>query len=508
MDPARTVHRVRPSHVSYGYLGGFLLTIFLLQWWQLPVYPVWVWPMLGIIGILGIVISKKNSAPLIACIIGIALAFFAVARTAHLVTASAIDSFAHGKTVTIEGIITDAPDDRQTTINYTVDTTSIQTSLTGSMIPVTGKILIKDLRHWPRYTYGDKISVRGALDRPKATDTFAYDNYLSRFAIYTTMRANSIHLLSSNHGNPMIAGLIRIREGFEAQINRVFPEPQASFLAGLLTGSRKGMPEHLTQAFKQTGLTHIVAISGFNITIIIAILSSCLFFLPLTWRFLPTALAIILFTLFVGASASVVRAAIMGILGLLALQTGRIRNARLIILWTAFFMLFWNPKELWYDAGFQLSFLAVIGLVETAPILEKWLKPVPDAFGIREALTMTIAAQVFAMPWVVLQFGTLSLISPIANILVAPLIPFAMLFGFLGTVISFALFPLGQVIGYIGWGCMELILLITTTLASIPFASVIIPGISAPIVGIYYGCLITGLILLHQQSKKHPHRHH
>jgi competence protein ComEC len=306
---------------------------------------------------------------------------------------------------------------------------------------------------------------------------------------------------SGDHGNVVIASLIHIREGFEGQINRIFPEPHASFLAGLLTGSRRGMPDSLTQAFKQTGLTHIVAISGFNITIIIAIISSALFFLPLKWRFVPSVLAIILFTLFVGASASVVRASIMGILGLLALQTGRIKNARLIILWTAFFMLLWNPKELWYDAGFQLSFLAVIGLTETAPILEKWLKNISNTLGVREALTMTIAAQVFAMPWVVFQFGNLSLISPLANILVAPLIPFAMLFGFLGTVISFVFFPLGQLISYIGWGCMQIIIFITTTLASIPFASVTIPTLHAPTIILYYIVVIAGITIYTRKAR-------
>ncbi len=447
-------------------------------------------------------LRPRYTPPAYAAVFGIALAFFSVARTTHISDTTSIESYAHGKTVIIRGVISDAPDDRQTVINYTVDALAIQTSSTGEVIPIKGKILVKDLRHWPRYNYGDDMTIRGTLTKPTATDTFAYDNYLSRFGIYATMRANTLERLSSNHGNPIIATLISLRSHFETQINRIFPEPHAAFLAGLLTGSRNGLPDHLTDAFKQTGLTHIVAISGFNITIIIAIISGCLFFLPLRWRFIPSVIAIVLFTLFVGASASVVRASIMGILGLLALQTGRMRNARLAILWTAFAMLLWNPKELWYDAGFQLSFLAVIGLVETAPILEKWLKHIPNILGVRDALTMTIAAQVFAMPWVVLQFGTLSLIAPIANILVAPLIPFAMLFGFVGTVLSYLSFPVGQLIGFLSFGCLELIVLITTTLASIPFASVTPPGISIFIIFLYYGIIITSLILLHKPINK------
>jgi competence protein ComEC len=485
--------------------------VFFLQWWQQPAYPLIVWLVLGLLGFvgffLGLFLKSKVGTLMIASVMGIALACMAVAHTTHSVSTGAIDFYAHGKSVTITGTISDAPDDRQTFINYTVDTTHIRTSKTGSLLPIHGKVLVTDREHWPRYAYGDTVIITGILDHPKKTDTFAYDNYLSRFGIYATMRATAIHLESSDHGNPIIAGLIHLREQFEAQINRVYPEPHASFLAGLLTGSRRGMPDHLTQAFKKTGLTHIVAISGFNITIIIAIISGCLFFLPLKWRFLPTILAIILFTLFVGASASVVRASIMGILGLLALQTGRMRDARLAILWTACVMLLWNPKMLWYDAGFQLSFLAVIGLLETAPYLERWMQRVPQTLGLREALTLTIAAQMFAVPWVIAQFGLLSLISPVANILVAPLIPPAMLFGFLGTTISFVLFPLGQMIAFLGWGCMALILLITETLASLPFAAVQIPSISIFIICLYYIVLISGLVVLHRTRNISPHIH-
>ncbi len=473
MDRPRTVP-LKPSTIAYTFLGSFLLSIFLLQWWQRQAYPTELWIILGIvgiIGILGILLRWRIVSMLLAATIGIGLAIVTVSRTTHIPSAATVDAYAQSKTVTIHGIISDAPDDRQVFIRYTVDATDVQTSATGSVIPVSGKVLVTDRRHWPRYRYGDSVTIKGLLDHPKNSETFAYNNYLSRFEIYTTMRATTISVESEGHGNLIMSGLIRLREIFEAQINKVFPEPQASFLAGLLTGSRRGMPEHLTDAFKRTGLTHIVAISGFNITIIIAIIAGALFFLPLKWRFLPTVLCIVLFTLFVGASASVVRASIMGILGLFALQTGRLKNLRLIILWTACAMLLWNPKQLWYDAGFQLSFLAVIGLSETAPFLEKWLKKVPSTLGIRDALTVTIAAQVFAMPWVVYQFGTLSLISPLANILVAPLIPFAMLFGFLGTIVSFVSIPVGQLFGFVAWGCMELILLITTTLAALPFAS-------------------------------------
>ena len=238
-------------------------------------------------------------------------------------------------------------------------------------------------------------------------------------------------------------------------------------MAGLLTGSRKGIPADLMESFNATGLTHIIAISGYNITIVIAIMSSLLFWLPLRWRFVPSILAIAIFTLFVGASAAVVRAAIMGILGLIALRSERISNVRLTLLWTAFFMLLWNPKYLWYDAGFQLSFLSVIGLVEIGPKLERYFTKVPQLLGIREALQMTVAAQISTAPLILFLFGRVSLISPIANVLVAPAIPFAMLFGFVGTALSFVWFFGGQLFAYLGWACLTWIICIAEMLSAI-----------------------------------------
>lgn len=466
----------KPSTIAYTFLSGFLGAIFFLQWWALPQYPVFLWVILGCLGLLGLLgfFLKQKLMLILAISLATSLALLTVSRTTHIPSEETVDSYARGKSVTITGTITEAPDDRLTFIRYTVSAKTLQTSSTGVVMPVRGNILITDRRRWPRYRYGDVMMIQGMLDIPKNSETFAYDKYLSRFNVYATMRASSMEVIQSGDGNPVLTALITIREIFEGQINKVFPEPQASFLAGLLTGSRRGMPEHLTDAFRVTGLSHIVAISGFNITIIIAIITGALFFLPLKWRFIPAVVTIILFTLFVGASASVVRASIMGILGLFALQTGRLKNIRLLILWAACAMLLWNPKLLWYDTGFQLSFLAVIGLAETAPVLERWFKNIPNTLGVRDGLTVTLAAQVFAMPWVVYQFGTLSLISPLANILVAPLIPFAMLFGFLGTVISFVSLPVGQLCGFVAFGCMEVILLITTTLAAVPFASVTI----------------------------------
>ena len=433
------------------------------------------------------------------------LAFITVSRTTHIPLPQTIDTYAKEQEVVIHGFIAREPDRRPMNTRYTVaaDWLRSEDPLQKKRV-VEGLVLVTDYHGWPEFAYGDEIFVRGTLRKPKNTEDFHYDNYLSRYGIYSVMTGTKLQKKSRTQGLPLLTHLSAFKERFEKQINRIYPEPHASFLAGLLTGSRYGIPKHILENFTKTGLTHVLAISGYNITIIIAIIGNLLFFLPLRWRFIPAVAAIILFTLFVGAEASVVRAASMGILGLIALHAGRKKDARLAILWTLFFMLVWNPKYLWYDAGFQLSFLAVIGLSEASPILTTLLHRIPHTLGLNESLHMTIGAQLFAMPLAMALFGNVSFVAPLANILVALPIPLAMLFGTLGICVSFLSFFGGQLIAYLGWGFLELVLRIAEFLAGIPFAS-ITTGTFSPIFLIgYYAILITLMTWWKRRLRAHP----
>ncbi len=394
----------------------------------------------------------------------------------HISTTSDIDFYANDTVVTVHGKIVDAPDVRPTVTKYVVRADSI-TLENGKKIPVSGKVLVNDMGGWPEYAYGTAVTVRGTLTKPGTIEDFAYDKYLSVRGIYALMQRAHIEEAKALETSLSIAddffrSLFALREGFEYQINRIFPEPHASLLAGLLTGSRRGIPKHLTEDFRTAGITHIIAISGYNVTIILTLLSGLLFWLPLRKRFLFLVAAIVLFAIFVGASASVVRASIMGILGLLALQTGRQTTVRLSILWTAFFMLLWNPLYLWYDAGFQLSFLAVIGIAELSAPLKRLLKFVPETLALRESLTATLAAQIATLPLTMILFKQISLIAPVTNLLVAPLLPLAMLIGFAATILGMLWLPLGLLIGYLDWALLQGIIWIAQIASFLPFAVV------------------------------------
>ncbi|MDD5103382.1 MAG: ComEC/Rec2 family competence protein [Candidatus Peribacteraceae bacterium] len=494
---------MKSSRLATTFLSCFILTTFCLQWWQRAAYPFELWiilVLLGSIAIVGLVADETQTLCAYSCaiLLGISLSLVAVARTTHRPSPSTVDWFARGQTVTLSGTIADEPDRRPPAIRYTLSVQSLSES--GGVVPkpVSGRVLVTDPTGWPERSYGDIVTARGQLTLPGTINEFRYDRYLSISGITAVMMRAHIESTGENRGTIVFGTLFRLKQRFESRLNRLFPEPHASLAAGLLTGSRRGIPAHLSESFMRSGLTHIVAISGFNITIVIAIVLGALFWLPLRWRLIPAALSIVAFTVFVGASASVVRAAIMGILGLFALTAGRRSNVRLAILWTAFFMLIVNPKHLWYDGSFQLSFAAVIGLSELSPLIKPYLSRVPDVLGVREALEATIAAQLSAMPLGMLLFGNLSLISPIANILVAPAIPLAMLLCALAALTSFLALPLGQLIAYAGWAVLQWIILVAESCARIPFASLHFEHASAILIVLYYIALTT-MIIWHQK---------
>lgn len=460
----------------YLFLSTYVISIFFLQWVAIVPANILAIQWLLFLVILGIKIIRPHIITTIATFVqlGFTTACCIAFIHRHIPAPNAIENFANTYS-TVEGVIIAEPDRRPLQTKYTIQTKRIVNEHGQAMQNTNGKILVTDQRQWPEWQYGDTIIASGLIEKPGLiNETFFYDRYLSRYGVYAVMYRGSLQ--AGTASSLTIRGtiwrtLFAVKELFETQINRIFPEPHASFMAGLLTGSRRGIPTQLMEQFNTTGLTHIIAISGYNITIIITLITGVLFWLPTKYRLLPAIGAIILFTCFVGASAAVVRAAIMGILGLIALHTKRINTARITVLWTIFFMTAYNPKYLWHDAGFQLSFMAVIGLLEISPLLEPILKRIPNKWALREALQLTLAAQISTAPLLLLLFKRLSLIAPITNLLVAPLIPLAMLLGFVGTTTSFIWFHLGQILCYPAWLCLQLIILIANYGSNIPYAS-------------------------------------
>lgn len=229
------------------------------------------------------------------------------------------------------------------------------------------------------------------------------------------------------------AALLRIREAFESSLWRTLPEPESSLAAGILLGQSAKFAPDFAEALRRTSTMHIVAVSGYNITIVASNVLRFfeVFRVPLLLSWWGAVAAVILFTLLVGAPASAVRAALMGIVALVGKRIGRNSPQRIALAFAAALMLLWRPDLLRFDAGFQLSFLATIGIFWMAPVIEEKVLRKKRLWGIGRILAETLGAQLVVAPWILYRFGNLSLVGAAANAIVLPMIPFAMCMSFL-----------------------------------------------------------------------------
>jgi competence protein ComEC len=255
-----------------------------------------------------------------------------------------------------------------------------------------------------------------------------------------------------------------------SKLENIFSEPYSSFVSALLIGARKGIPSDILSNFNKIGLTHIIAISGYNITIVIACVFAIFSFLGRKLKVAFSILFVIFFMFLAGASASVVRASLMGIISMLALFLGRKNFIQIAIFASMFFMTFINPEIVNSDVGFQLSFLATLSLIYLMPVLQKVCEKFPEFFGIRDIFLATIASQFFTLPVILMNFNRVSVIAPVANIFILPLIPTVMLFSFIAFVLGVIYVPLGVVFGLICVAISKFIFLLAENFARLEFS--------------------------------------
>jgi len=375
--------------------------------------------------------------------------------------------------VVLEGIIDEEPDDRPENQRIVVEVDKIA----GFGEMARGKVLVV-INKYPKYEYGDRLEIAGYLKSPEnfLTETgaeFDYKSYLAKDGIYSIIYYPETKLIEKGLGNPVKNFLYKIKSALGKGLSRVLPEPQASLAKGLILGERATIPKKLTDIFNVVGLTHIIALSGFNITIIAEAIRKVFNWLMVrrNFSFWLTIGFIIAFVLMTGASASIVRAGIMGILIVLARKEGRLYDIRNALIFAGALMMYLNPKILRFDLGFQLSFMATLGLVYISPLLEKYFQWLPKKFDLRSIGTATLSAQLAVLPLILYSFGRVSFISPFVNLLVLPFIPLAMLLGFLGGLAGIFWNFADIVFGWPAWLILSYQIKISELAAKIPLAS-------------------------------------
>jgi len=362
--------------------------------------------------------------------------------------------------VTFLGTIIKEPDERISNFKYTVK----RLDQKDNILVTTGL--------YPRYDYGDKLEVTCKLQQPENFEGFAYDRYLARHDIYSVCYYPKIKLIEKDQANLLMSKILSIKSKLKNQINKNLPEPQASLFSAIILGSRRGIPQDLYDKFAAAGAAHLIAISGLHITIITAILMTLLSSLYISRKhaFYLITMMLIVYLVIIGFPASAVRASIMAWMMMLAYQIGRLNTSSRALVFVATLMILINPKILRDDIGFQLSFLAVLGIIYFSPTFEKWFEKLPNTLGIKSILIMTFAAQVMTLPVVLYNFGRLSIISPITNILLLPVLPYLMIVSFI-TLITSLLSSL-NFFWWVPWLFLTYIIKMIDLLAKVPLASV------------------------------------
>ena len=374
-----------------------------------------------------------------------------------------------GTTGLFEGIVVREPDIRESSQHL-----YIRESETSALFLVT-------TNQYEEIQYGDKVSVRGALEVPESfeTDTgrtFDYSGYLKAKGVTEMISFGKVTVLETNLGNPIMSTLLGIKRMFMDALEASIPEPAVGLGEGLLLGVKRAIGEDLGALFRTVGIIHIVVLSGYNIMIVADSVMRFLelFFFPRT-RLILGILTIILFTLLVGLSATVVRASIMAVLVLIARNTGRQYAVLRALCITGAVMLIHNPYLLAFDPGFELSFLATLGLILFSPLLEKRFTYVPETLGIRGYLATTMGTQLFVLPILLFSMGNLSLVSIVVNVLVLPMVPIAMFATFIVGLAGLVSTTIGVFVGFGAHLVLAYIIKVAELFALLPYASLTIP---------------------------------
>jgi competence protein ComEC len=486
------------------WTGAWLAGIFLAGIWRPPA--LWLWPVVPLLALAWRLSRTNRRAGLVvACALWLVLGALRLGLTVDALEAGPTLAAYYARPVAVQGVVSAAPDVQDTRVTLTVTVDEVQ--IDGQPTAWRGNVTV-ETGLYPTFVYGDRIQAEGVLQPPdRPTGRPAYRDYLP------ILRRPKLTWLGKSPTNPVLTVLQGLRERATATIARLFPDPEGALLIGILLGATHAIPRSLMNSFNATGTSHIVVISGFNIAIVaMAIARAANRWLPRRQAVALSILGITAYAVFVGLGAAVIRAAIMAALAAVAVCVGRQALALISLSAAALLMTLYDPLALW-DIGFQLSASATLGLVLFSKPVQSALgtgRPIRPATGgwkrdvhalLNDTLVTTLAAQVFTLPLVVYYFNRLSLVTPIANILVLPVQPVLMGSGALAVVAGAVWTPAGQAVGAIAWLFLTYTVRVVQALAQVSFASIGTDPVSPLWLWLYFAGL-AGIVWLGRQRAR------
>ena len=332
---------------------------------------------------------------------------------------------------------------------------------------------------------GQEITIKGLLYRPRRANNpsaFDFANYLARQGAFAGLKGEII----IDKKSPTW-GVWQIRQRIvEAQIQGIGQE-KGTLLSSITLGRQAvNLPAKITDLFIKTGLAHILAASGFHVAILLGFVLTITRNLSPKKQFIIAITILIIYGTLTGLQPSVLRAILMGIGALIGLLYNRQVNSLGSLLLAATILLLWQPLWIW-DLGFQLSFLATLGLIITVPLLKNKIDYFPNL--IAEPIAISLAATLWTMPLLMFTFNSIALYSIPINIITTPLVTLISLGGVFTAFLGLIYPPLGSISASILYYPLELLLQITTFFSLLPFSTYSTGKLSLGVMLIIYICL-------------------
>ena len=416
----------------------------------------------------------------------------------------------HG-TVEIKGIINTDPEIRDKTIHLRFEATEIKLDKEWQEISGTALLFVP---RYPTYEYGDALLVTGKLETPPQLDGFNYKDYLAHLGIHSTMLYPKIEIMERGKGFKPLVWVYSLRNHLYQTMAEILPEPQASLAQGLILGKRGTIPPSLKDGFTRTGTAHLLTISGLHLSIMAGIMLGLGIWLFGRRRSLYIWLAlgaIWLYALITGMHPPVVRGAIMASLFLTAELLGRQRSAITALTFAAAVMVGINPQVLW-TASFQMSFIAIAGLIFIFPPLQAMGRRaisatlggegvgIAIANAISDSFSVTLGAVIAVWPLIAHYFGIISFVAPLATLFALPALPGIIITGALAGGLGLIALPVAYPIGWLAWLFLSYMLLVVNAFAALP-VSIEVGSVDTTLIVIYYSALATAIWLNSNRQK-------
>jgi len=429
----------------------------------------------------------------------------------HTVNESHLRSYNDGDITEIRGMVARDPEVRDKSTHLHLQATEIKTDQGWQEVEGTALLFVP---RYPAYQYGDVLRVTGKPETPSQFNGFNYQGYLAHQGIYTTMLYPEIEIEARGKGFSPLAWIYSARNNIAQTLSMVVPEPQASLAQGIILGIRGNIPLSVKTDFIRTGTAHLLAISGLHLGIVAGILLSIGIWLFGRRHYLYIWLAlgaIWLYALLTGMHPPVVRGAIMASLFLTAELLGRQRSAITALTFAAAIMVGISPYILG-DAAFQLSFLAMAGLVFLFPTFQalgrKAVKATLGENGVltsvaniaSDSLSATLAAIIAVWPVVAYYFGIVSLVGPLATFLALPALPGILIAGALTGGLGFIALSAAQTIGWLTWLFLSYMLLVVNGLAASPLSFIEVGSVDTSLIWAYYSVFAVAIFLSRKKS--------